>query len=444
VSGRDHGPARPTWGGRATIRLRLTAWFLLAMSLLVAAGSTATYLIVRDRLQSDARSGAVVLAHAAASVGEPDEIALDQLAGPGDHVWLVDSSGAVVAATKGDAAGTRAQVDAAIAALPGHVTAQAAAPEGGLALVARSTSGVASTLTTLRLTLIGAGLAGLAVSAVLGWILASRVLRPVDRMRREVDEISGTSLARRLPAGPPDELGLLADAFNRLLARAEAAAREQESFVADASHELKTPITAVEGHARVVARSIDRGDLPQARESAGIVLRESRRLAVMLSELLALAEAGAIPPAPGLVRLDLAVEEARDELAAASPERPVELRAAEVSVAADHGRLRELALILMDNADKYSPAGAPLTVTVEAAPPRLVVRDRGPGLSAEDASRAFDRFYRGAASSGSAGSGLGLAIARAIAERYGARVELRPAPGGGAEAAVTFSDPATG
>ena len=431
-------------GGRATIRLRLTAWFLVAMSLLVAAGSAATYLIVSDRLHADARSGAQVLARAAASVGEPDEIALDQLAGPGDHVWLVNSGGAVVAATKGDSETTRAQVDAAIARLPGHVTAVAAGGDGTQAVVARSTSALDSTLGTLRLTLIGAGLAGLAVSAVLGWILASRVLRPVDRMRREVNEISGTSLGRRLPTGPPDELGLLADAFNRLLARAETAAREQESFVADASHELKTPITALEGHARVVMRSIDRSDLPQARESAEIVLRESRRLAVMLSELLALAEAGAIPPAPGLARLDLAAEEARGELAAATPGRPVELRAEEAPVAADHGRLRELALILMDNADKYSPPGAPVTVTVEAGPPRLVVRDRGPGMSAEEGERAFDRFYRGAASSGSAGSGLGLAIARAIGERYGARVELGPAPGGGTEARVTFPEPPSG
>ena len=311
-------------------------------------------------------------------------------------------------------------------------------------MVARSTSGLDATLRTLRLTLIGAGLAGLALSALLGWILASRALRPVDRMRREVDEISGISLARRLPAGPPDELGLLADAFNRLLARAEAAAREQESFVADASHELKTPITALEGHARVVMRSLDRSDLPQARESAEIVLRESRRLAVMLGELLALAEAGAISPPPGTVRLDLAVDDARSELAAAAPERPLELRSEEALVAADYGRLRELALILMDNADKYSPPGAPVAITVQAHPPRLTVRDRGPGLSPEDAARAFDRFYRGAASAGSAGSGLGLAIARAIGDRYGARVELRPAPGSGTEATVTFPEPPTG
>ena len=443
MSDRARSPARTTRGGRATIRVRLTGWFLLAMSLLVAAGSVATYLIVSDRLHADARSGALVLARAAASVGEPDEIALDQLAGPGDHVWLLDSSGAVVAATKGDtAAMTRAEVDAAIGRLSGHVTASATGSDGAQALVARSTGGVDSTLSTLRLTLIGAGVAGLALSALLGWVLASRVLRPVDRMRREVDEISGDSLGRRLAPGPPDELGLLADAFNRLLARAESAAREQESFVADASHELKTPITAVEGHARVVMRAIDRSDLSQARESAEIVLREARRLAVMLGELLTLAEAGAIPPAPATAtRLDLAVEEACSEMRALEPDRALDVRLDEVSVAGEHGRLRELTLILIDNAVKYSPAGTPVEVAVTARPPALSVRDHGPGMSGEDAERAFDRFYRGSASTLTRGSGLGLAIARAIAARYGAEVVLEPAEGGGTRALVGF--PAT-
>jgi signal transduction histidine kinase len=437
---RAAAPPRAARRARGTIRLRLTAWFLLAMSLLVAAGSTATYLIVSDRLHADARAAAGVLARAAASVAEPDEIALDQLAGPGDHVWLIDAGGAVVAATRGDTEATRAQVDAALARLGGHVTAEAAGRDGSQAVVARSTAALDSTLSTLRLTLIGAGLVGLAVSALLGWVLASRVLRPVDRMRREVDEISGVSLSRRLPEGSSDELGRLAAAFNRLLARAEAAAREQERFVADASHELKTPITAIEGHARVAMRSLDRSDLPQARESAGIVLRESRRLAVMLGELLALAEAGAIAPPTGVVRLDLAVRDACSELAAAAPERPLDVRVEATAVAADSGRLRELALVLIDNAHKYSPAGATIDVTVTAGPPRLVVRDRGAGLSAEDAERAFDRFHRGSASPGIPGTGLGLAIARSIAARYGAAIELRPAEGGGTRASVVFPE----
>ena len=285
------GPARAARVPLGTIRMRLTAWFLLAMAVLVAAGSIATYLIVRDRLQADASSAALVLARAAAAVEEPSEAALDQLAGPGDRVWLVDASGRVLAETLGSSESTRAQIAATTAHIHG-VTATATGANGVQAVVVRSTGGLDSTLRTLRLVLIAVGLAGLLVSAGLGWVLASRALRPVDRMRREVDEISGTSLGRRLPTGPPDELGLLAAAFNRLLARAEVAAREQESFVADASHELKTPITALEGHARVVVRAIDRSDPAQARESAQIVLQQSRRLALTLSELLSLAEAG--------------------------------------------------------------------------------------------------------------------------------------------------------
>ena len=424
--------------------MRLTAWFLLAMAVLVAAGSVATYLVVRDRLRTEAADGALVLARAAAATHEPDEAELDRLAGPGDRVWLIDSSGRVAAATVGATQTTRAQVAAAVAAAPGDVSATASGP-GLQAVVLRSAGGLDKTLRTLRLALIAAGLAGLAVSAFAGWALASRALRPVDRMRREVDEISGTSLERRLPAGPPDELGLLARAFNRVLARAEVAAQEQESFVADASHELKTPITALEGHARLVVRAIDRAELPQARESAEIVLRESRRLAVMLRELLELAEAGAIPPeAPGPVRLDLAVREACSEIAALEPDRRLRYHLDEVEVVGDHGRLRELALILIDNAVKYSPAESEVTVAVSARPPRLSVRDHGPGLSAADSERAFDRFFRGAESALTPGSGLGLAIARAICERYGAAVTLAPAPGGGTLAVVAFPELASG
>lgn len=437
----DGPPAHAAPARLGTIRVRLTAWFLLAMAVLVAAGSTATYLIVSDRLHSEARNGALVLARAAAAVEEPGEAALDQLAGPGDRVWLIDPSGRVLAGTLGSTETTRAQIAATIAGIHGGLTATAIGRNGVEAIVARSTRGLDSTLRTLRITLIGAGLAGLLVSAALGWVLASRALRPVDQMRREVDEISGTSLERRLPAGPPDELGLLAAAFNRLLARAEIAVREQESFVADASHELKTPITALEGHARVVARAIDRSDLAQARESAQIVLRESRRLAVMLSELLALAEAGGTSgEAAQPVRLDLAVGEACSEMAALEPDRRLGVDVAPAVVAGEHGRLRELALILIDNAVKYSPPEAEVAVSVSAAPPRLTVRDHGPGLSPEDAERAFDRFFRGAAAASSPGSGLGLAIARAICDRHGARMALEPAAGGGTRAVVTFPE----
>ncbi|HEY2789794.1 MAG TPA: sensor histidine kinase, partial [Gaiellales bacterium] len=103
------------------------------------------------------------------------------------------------------------------------------------------------------------------------------------------------------------------------------------------------------------------------------------------------------------------------------------------------GRLGELVRVLVDNALKYSPAGAPVTVTVsDASGPTLAVRDHGPGLSANDRERAFDRFYRGSAAGSVAGSGLGLAIAQAICERHRAVLTLEPALGGGTVATARF------
>ena len=133
-------------------------------------------------------------------------------------------------------------------------------------------------------------------------------------MRRQADAIPGDALDRRLSEGSPDELGRLAAAFNRLLARAERATEEQQRFVADASHELRTPVTALQGHARIVARAAERGDLEQVHESAGIVSTESERLARTLTELLSLAEAERSERVTERVRLDEVVREACDEL----------------------------------------------------------------------------------------------------------------------------------
>ena len=143
------------------------------------------------------------------------------------------------------------------------------------------------------------------------------------------------------------------------------------------------------------------------------------------------------------MRLDAAVSEACSEIAALEPDRVLDLDLQEATVAGEHGRLRELALILVNNAVRYSPPEAPVSVRVTGGPrPSLVVTDRGPGLTAEDLDRAFDRFFRGSASAGRPGSGLGLPIARAICERLGAEVRLESGPEGGARAVVTFTAPA--
>ena len=183
--------------------------------------------------------------------------------------------------------------------------------------------------------------------------MAGRALRPIERMRRQADDIRGDELDRRLSESSSDELGRLAAAFNRLLARAERATEEQQRFVADASHELRTPVTALQGHARILVRAAERGDLGQVHESAGIVSTESERLARTLAELLSLAEAERSERLTERVRLDEVVRGACEELRILHQGRLIEDDLAPVSVTGDAGRLGELARILIDNAIKY-------------------------------------------------------------------------------------------
>jgi two-component system sensor histidine kinase MprB len=425
-----------------SFRTRLTLLFVVAITALVAATSVATYLVVRSSLESSARKSALSLAKSAALIEDPAETSLDRLAGPGARIWVTDSSGRVVAQSSSTSGRdtSSAEIDNAIARAPGGSTsARWPRSQGGAAVVLLANTAIDSSLSTLLSTLLVVGAVVIAASAVVGALLAGGALRPIERMRRQADAIPGDALDRRLSEDSGDELGRLAAAFNRLLARAQRATEEQQRFVADASHELRTPVTALQGHARIVARAAERGDLEQVHESAGIVSDESERLARTLTELLSLAEAERSERLRERVRLDEVVQEACDELRAVYGGRVIEADLAAAPVTGDPGRLGELVRILVDNALKYSPDAGVVSVTVSAGShPVLSVRDHGSGLSQSDAEHAFDRFYRGAASRGVPGSGIGLAIAHAIAERHGAILRLENAPGGGAIATVSF------
>jgi two-component system sensor histidine kinase MprB len=423
-----------------SVRFRLAAWFVLTMAVLVVATSAITYAVVRSDLQTEAQHSARRLARAAAK-GQPNELRLDGMAGAGDRIWITNAAGRVVNETTGASGGTLQDVRAILARAPsGSTTARVSRNDGGEAIVILANHSVRSTLSTLLGTLVAVGVGILVAAGLLGAFLARRALRPVDAMRQQVDDIPGAALDRRITEGRADELGRLARAFNRLLARAEHAADQQQRFVADASHELKTPVTALQGHARIITRSVGREEWGQVSESAAVVARETRRLAATVSELLSLAEAGSQAVRAAPVRLDKITAEACDEMRALDPARLVEIELEPASVSGDGGRLGELVRVLVDNALKYSPPGSPVAVAVSGRGhgPRLTVRDQGPGLSADDLERAFDRFYRGSAAGGVAGSGLGLAIAQAICERHRATLTLEAAAGGGTVATVSF------
>jgi two-component system OmpR family sensor kinase/two-component system sensor histidine kinase QseC len=279
--------------------------------------------------------------------------------------------------------------------------------------------------------------------ALLIWWLASLTLRPLRHVAQAVSERDTQSLAPLPGEGLPDELAPLVRALNDLLQRLAQALDVQRAFVADAAHELRSPLTAL----KLQLKLLERADDAATRDAAVRTLGEGiDRTAWLVEQLLALArnEPGA-PPLP-FTRVDLA-ELTRKALAATVPQAlargsVLDLRAeTPVLLDGDAVSLTVMVRNLVDNAIRHSPPGTRVDVciTQEKGALLLVVDDAGPGIPAEDRERVFDRFYRRENSQGAEGSGLGLAIVRTIAQRHGATVTLGDAPLGGLRAAVRFA-----
>ena len=273
------------------------------------------------------------------------------------------------------------------------------------------------------------------------WWLAALTLRPLETVAAGVRRRDAGSLEALPVAGLPDEVAPLVQALNALLERLGRSLDVQRAFVADAAHELRSPLTALKLQMRLLERATDAA----SREQATAALAQGiDRAARLVEQLLALArhEPGA-PPLPA-APLDLA-EVARAALADTVPlalERgtAIGLRAERpVTLQGDATALTLLVRNLVDNALRHGPAGSTVEVLVDdtGAGPVLQVDDAGPGIPAEDRARVFDRFYRRAPGE-TEGSGLGLAIVRGIAEQHGARVTLGSSPLGGLRATVQF------
>ena len=291
---------------------------------------------------------------------------------------------------------------------------------------------------------------GIFVSAFLaglvGWWLTGRTLQPVGMMARAAEGIQASTPSGRLPiSDPSDELGRLGLAFNDLLDRLERALGQQRQFLADAAHELRTPIARLRSQLELAERP-GAGTLAPAAVTG--LHDDLERMATMLDELLQLAraDAGERTVQPARLFVDDVAHEAAAAWRAAAERRGLvlefKLPEQEVPLAADPALLRRLIDTLIDNAIRYSPAGGRIEVTARADDGHAVidVADRGIGVPDDERARLFERFFRGRLARQRApdGSGLGLPIARWIAERHGGRVELLPREGGGTVARVSL------
>jgi len=273
-----------------------------------------------------------------------------------------------------------------------------------------------------------------------GFALARKALAPIDAMAHKAERISAERLNERLPIeNPEDELGHLARAFNATLARLEAAFDQLRRFTADASHELRTPLTAIRSVGEVALQAPK--SMTEYRDVIGSMLEETDRLTRLVDSLLTLsrADAGHIH----LQRTDISllglVQEATSlvEVLAEEKRQRISVEGAPtLIVSVDRLILRQALVNLIDNAIKYSPAGAEILVRVTAGKhSQLIVEvvDQGPGVPQEHQSRIFDRFYRvdSARSREWGGAGLGLAIARWAVEVHGGQISLESVEGQG-------------
>ncbi len=294
-------------------------------------------------------------------------------------------------------------------------------------------------------------LAGLVPAVIGGRTIARRALRPVETLTRTAREITTSDLSRRIPlAGPHDELRVLGETVNGMLARLEDGYRRQREFVAAASHDLRTPLAVVRSYSELLGRW-GGGDPEVVAESSRAIGRAALTMERLVNDLLLLAHVDSrtrLETAP--LRLDELAAETVEEARAVAPKAVVERGPSEpVTVTADVAYLRRAVWALVDNALKYG--GGKVTVAVGLAMAKagagakagaeaeafLSVADNGPGMTAEERSRVFERFYRTDRARGrGSGFGLGLPTARAIVEAHGGRIEAESAPGQGSRFTV--------
>jgi signal transduction histidine kinase len=478
-------------GGGRSLRLRTGLLAALAYVLLLAIVALGVPLAlslstrVGDEVRSQAQGQADLVAATAADLlssarrGSLDALVQTSAAAVRGRVIVVERSGRVVADSAsppelGASYGARPEI---ASALRGHtVQVQRASKTLGEEILAtaapvirngapvgavRVTQSVAAVHAAVSRVELGLGLIGLVVLALglgVGVVIAAQIASPLGRLEQVAERVAAGDLSARARVEGSREQRSLGASFNEMTERVQRLLGSQAAFVADASHQLRTPLTGLR-------LRIEEARAAGVNQQAGLELdaaaKEVDRLARIVEELLVLSRAGERERPGEPVSLDGAIERALARWRATAVERRIALdrwagegwiggggvrgdgaRGGGASgghevwcAEADVDRALD---VLIENALSYAPKGS--RVTVSSAPGRVQVSDRGPGLSEQDDDAIFERFHRGSAGrAGPPGSGLGLAIARELAREWGGEVRLANRPGGGTTATLELS-----
>ncbi len=447
-----------------SIRLRLALWYtgFLAVTFLLFA--PLVYFTLEGKLLSEtdrwlAPFSEHVLHGLSSDPSVPlsvPEGALEPFASPGVFVELLDPNGRAVARSSNLAGEAIPVPDGSFASAwwgtPASFTATvggrryrallAPIPGGsepkGFVLVVSSLLQTDDALARIRVLLLAGNGLGMLLAVGVGWLIARNGLRPIEEITETARAIAlSQGLGRRLKVGKArDEVGRLAVTLNEMLASLDTAYEAQRRFVSDASHELRSPLTSIRSNIEFLKRALD-APMEDRAEALADVAAEVERMSHLTSDLLLLAkaDAGHKIEMDRVALGDLLAETHRQRQGTTSG-IALELGPVEpVAVLGNATWLKQLLLILLDNAQKYTPQGGRITISLarEGDLGRIRVEDTGIGVAAEDLPHIFERFYRAdkARARDEGGTGLGLAIARWIVEEHGGEIEAHSEPGEG-------------
>jgi signal transduction histidine kinase len=297
---------------------------------------------------------------------------------------------------------------------------------------------------TNRILLYGA-LIGAVIALLLGIFLSRTLTRPIRELTRATHAVSEGDLSQQVPVRSNDELGELAQAFNKMSSELSRSVNTRKQMTADIAHELRTPLSLILGH----AEAVHDGVLPPSRENFEIIREEAERLEHLVNDLriLSLADAGELSINPQTVEPDRLLQEVAAIYQYQTQRKNVtldlEIASSLSDIEVDPGRMTQVLTNILDNALRHTPGGGRIVLSARDANDQveLAIEDSGPGLKAEDIDRIFDRFYRTDSSRQRdgdfpGGSGLGLAIARSIVQAHGGQLLAESEEGKGLKVIV--------
>jgi two-component system sensor histidine kinase MprB len=314
--------------------------------------------------------------------------------------------------------------------------------DGGAVQVARPLTEVDHALSRLRFVLAVVGLGGIALAALLAALVARAALAPVARFTRRTEALTADpDPSHRLEAKGKDELARLAQSFNATLDALERSVQAQRSLVADASHELRTPIASLRANIQMLG---DADRLPPGERDSlrADIIEELDALTALVGDVVELARGGELRATADDVALDKIVASAIERAGRRSRDLRFNAQLEPTLVCGSPEQVDRAVVNLLDNAVKWSPPGGEIEVTLNRGV--LSVRDSGPGFDSKDLPHVFDRFYRAEQARGLPGSGLGLAIVRQTAEAHGGYARAANDPAGGARLEVFFGSAGPG